>query len=120
MDIYNRIESDPQWIKNVMEHSDDIETIVQTVKNIILTRKGDVLGYPDFGLNLEDRLWSTGQNERQILRELYAQVRLYCPLASQYDYKSKAGFIRGASSDSCLIEIFLNDEKMLGIYANGK
>lgn len=50
-DFYFRSPSDPNYRANVFECQDDIENTIEQVRMTLLTKKGEVLGEPAFGLD---------------------------------------------------------------------
>ena len=57
-EIYLRNYNDPYYT-NVLEHSNDTESIIQQVKMILGTENGQVLGDFDFGVNLKKLVFQT-------------------------------------------------------------
>ena len=39
---------------NVVEHNDLLEFAIQRIKMILMTKRGDVMGFPTFGSSIED------------------------------------------------------------------
>jgi hypothetical protein len=57
VDFYFRNEQDPNFIPNVYEVKDELENTIQQVRMTILTKKGEVLGEPEFGFGMEKYLF---------------------------------------------------------------
>ena len=66
MDFYIKHIGDPNYQTNIVQNNGEIEQLLTQIENTLFTRKRDVLGEPDFGCNLEDLVYSFGQNEFQI------------------------------------------------------
>ena len=56
-DFYTRTLDDPKYLGDRVEISDDLESTIQQVKMTLFTKKGEVLGEPDFGLDLNKYLF---------------------------------------------------------------
>lgn len=56
-DFYMRPESDPKFRPDQIEVYNEIEASINQVKMTLLTRKGEVLGEPNFGINPEQYLF---------------------------------------------------------------
>lgn len=57
VDFYFRNQADPNFVPNVFEVKDEIENTIQQVRMTILTKKGEVLGEPEFGFGMEKYLF---------------------------------------------------------------
>jgi len=57
VDFYFRNAQDPNFRPNLFEVKDEIENTVQQVRMTLLTKKGEVLGEPDFGFSMEKYLF---------------------------------------------------------------
>lgn len=56
-DFYFREPGDPRFREDQLEVSDDLESTLQQIQMTIFTNKGEVLGEPDFGVDLEKYLF---------------------------------------------------------------
>ena len=73
-EIYLRDASDPRYNPRLLEINDPIEAILSKIRMLIYTNKGEVLGEPDLGMNLESRLFEFLMDEGNIRSDFYAQV----------------------------------------------
>ena len=64
VEIYNRDPSDPKYKQNIVEVTQPVEICIGQLKMLLLTNKGEVLGDPKFGLNLEDLVFSFDLSEK--------------------------------------------------------
>lgn len=76
-DFYMRTEEDPRFRKDQIEVYDSIEACVNQVKMTLLTRKGEVLGEPNFGIDLEQYLFEFELNPSSLSDDAYSQVSTY-------------------------------------------
>ena len=56
-DFYTRDENDPKFRPDQVEVYDDLEACITQVRMTLLTNKGEVLGEPDFGIQVEKYLF---------------------------------------------------------------
>lgn len=74
-----RNESDPRFIKDQIEVYDDLEAILNQVKMTLLTNKGEVLGEPNFGLQIEKYLFDFDLNPFTLANEATIQLEAFVP-----------------------------------------
>ena len=98
------------------EVGEELDQFLQKIEMILTTRKGQVLGEPKFGANLEDFLWNYRASSYQIENEVRLQIETYCSeIGQRINYKVEAQFIPGEISDSILVDITVDGTKVLGI-----
>ena len=68
------------------------EQVKTNLLNLLLTRKGERINHPNFGLGLQDYLFEQSINEDQIFEEIYTQIQIYIPEITLVD--SDIDFIR--------------------------
>ena len=97
-EIYNRDPLDPNYNPYQLEITDPIEICIGQLKMLLLTNKGEVLGDPKFGLNLEDLIFNLDLSESSIRKELDLALKVYVPLFSvlggTYELKFYVGKLR--------------------------
>jgi hypothetical protein len=76
-DFYMRTESDPLFREDQIEVYDEIEACVNQIRMTLLTRRGEVLGEPDFGLEIEGYLFEFEVNPFNLSDAAHAQVSTY-------------------------------------------
>lgn len=113
-DIYSKSESDNNKDENdIMEVSDPLSLLIIQLENIFFTKKKEVIGQPNFGLDLEDLLFSLNSNEGDISQKITSQIKSFCPLEQQYPISSKVRFVRGQERDMGVIDIYIKEKKVL-------
>ena len=78
-DFYMRPEEDPRYIKDQIEVYDPLEAVLTQVRMTLLTSKGDVLGEPNFGLDVEGRLFEYSIDLEQFTEEANTQITAFIP-----------------------------------------
>jgi phage baseplate assembly protein W len=114
-EIYMRSPEDPNYKKNLLEVSDEIEMLITQIKMILLTDQGDILGAPDFGMSLETLLFTFDANAFSIEQKLKSQMLKFCPLANRYDVRFEVKFFKGTVQDIGLIDVFIGDHMAFGV-----
>ena len=84
---------------------------------IIFTKKGEVLGDPNFGLSLEELLFEFGLNTQQLNKAFYGQLQSYVPDTKNMPVKIEVSFAEGTVRDIAYIDIYVDGKKYLGIEA---
>ena len=64
MEFYIKKEGDPRFDVGQMEADGDIAEILIQIETLLFTSKGSVLGDPDFGLNLDDYVYTGDLDEK--------------------------------------------------------
>jgi hypothetical protein len=116
-EIYGRDPSDPHYTEFEVETTSALEAVLTKLRIIFFTSKGEVLGYPEFGLDLDALLFEFQLNEVQIESKINEQIAEYVPEASSFEIRVEVKFYEGDFRDAALIDIFVDKEKYLGIYA---
>ena len=114
-EIYTKSPSDPNYNSTQLETNDEIEMLLGQIRMMLLTNQGEVIGAPEFGVNLEDALFSLNFNEYSLKSMLFNQIMMFCPLAEKYRVKFDVSFATGTVRDICLIDIYVDGSKAFGI-----
>lgn len=114
-EIYMRDPTDPLYREDILVVSNEIEALLGQIRMVLFTRPGEVIGSPSFGVNLEYYIFSTNVANSQIETMVREQIYHNCALASKYDVKVQTSFFYGTTRDLCLIDIFVDGIKYLGI-----
>ncbi len=83
----------------------------------MFTRKGEVLGDPNFGLSLEDLLFEFGFSANELKTAFSQQIAAYLPEASDFDLSLDINFVPGTVRDLAYIDIYVNGTKSFGVVA---
>jgi len=114
-DIYIRNPEDPNYKYGVLEHSDPIESIISKIKIILGTQPGEVFGDINMGVGIENLIFETKLNKAQIEEKIKSQFQLYISESTDYEIIPQVSFGRADGYDYAVIDIFINNQKMLGI-----
>lgn len=114
-DIYIRNPEDPNFKYGVLEHSDPIESIISKIKMLMGTRQGQVVGDLNFGIGIEDLIFETKVNKQQLEEKIKAQFQLYISETKDFVITPQVSFGKADGYDYAVIDILINDKKMLGL-----
>ena len=76
-DFYTRTMEDPKYLGDRVEISDELESAVQQVKMTLFTKKGEVLGEPDFGIELDSYLFEYSIDPSRLSQDATSQINKY-------------------------------------------
>jgi len=116
-EIYIINQNEPGYDSNAIEESDSVRTLVQKIKMILFTRRGDVLGDPNFGISLEDLLFEFGFSANELRMKFDEQLAAYAPEYTSFDLKFDINFVPGTVRDMAYIDIYVNGSKAFGLVA---
>lgn len=106
-EIYNRDPLDPKYNPFQVETTDPIEICTGQLKMLLLTNRGEVLGEPRFGLNLEDLLFNLNLSENGIRSELDSFLRTYIPIFQMLGGTYELKFYQGINRDIATLDFFI-------------
>lgn len=115
-DIYSRDVDAPKYQESRLEVDDALDDLIIKIDNCLFTRRGEVLGAPDFGCNLDDLVFSLTSNEEVIRNKIGEQIVAYC--LTGYDGLSvniEVTFFASAERNGCFIDIFVEDKRVIGV-----
>ena len=76
-DFYFRDQTDPAFRADQLEVYDSLEETLQQVKMTLFTRKGEVLGEPNFGIDVEKYLFEFTVDPFALSKEATDQINTY-------------------------------------------
>lgn len=106
-EIYNRDPKDPNYNPYQLETTDPIEICIGQLKMLLLTNKGEILGDPKFGMNLEDLIFNLNLSEDSIKKELDLFLKVYIPLFGKIGGTYKLTFYQGTERDIATLDFFI-------------
>ncbi|MDA9262905.1 hypothetical protein OAC86_00295 [bacterium] len=117
MEIYIKTQEDPNFEVNKLQIEDEIQQLITQIETILFTKKGDVLGKPDFGCSLEDMLFTFGFAEYKIRKEIRNQLNDYCPLSEKHNVTIDITFEKGEARDIGYIDIKIDNKYTVAVRA---
>jgi len=116
-EIYISNQLEAGFLPDRIEESDTVKTIIQKVKMILFTRRGEILGDPGFGMSLEDLLFEFKFSANELSQKFGEQIANYIPEAGDFDLQFKVFFVPGTVRDLAYIDIYVNGTKAFGLVA---
>lgn len=92
-DFYMRDEFDPKFRPDQIEVYDEIEAAITQTRMTLLTNKGEVLGEPNFGLQVEKYLFEFEVNPFQLSDDANQQIQKYVSEAKKRNITAKPSYI---------------------------
>lgn len=114
-DLYLRDPSDPYYKSDILEIHEETEMLVSQIKMMLFTNRGEILGAPDFGANLEEYLFTFSVNEFVLRSMLRDQTIKFIPMAEKYQVDYDIKFSRGTVRDICIIDIKILNQPVFGV-----
>lgn len=114
-EIYTRDPSDPKYDASKLDTGDRYEQLYAKILMILSTRKGEVMGDPNLGVSLEDKLFVFDINEADLKKEIFNQISKYIQDAAEYDLKLQIKRFKGTVRDVILLDFFVNGRKSFGV-----
>ena len=117
-DIYIRNPQDESYKgSDVIEFSDVYEEIITQIRVLLSTRKGEVVGNYNFGVGVEDLVFSTNLDTSAVESEINSQIALYIsPAFPDYPISCKVGFGHHPEGwDYAIIDLYINGQRQVGI-----
>ena len=84
-DLYIKREVEPGFDSERLEVTDDLDSTIQQVKMTLFTRKGEVLGEPNFGIDVEKFLFEFLPDPIFIKQEAREQIGNYVTSSKKKD-----------------------------------
>lgn len=115
VDLYTKRNIEVNYRDDKLEESDPIRIYVQKIKMILFTKKGEVVGDTNFGVDLERLLFKKNLNNEQIKKEVQDQLGIYCSEFDKYDTKINVKFYKFNNRDECEINISINNMDVISV-----
>lgn len=91
IDFYFRAPGDPNYVEGKISESNQIENTIEQIRMTLLTKKGEVLGEPDYGLDVTKYLFEfEGFPLENLESEANFQIQNYVMMSKLYTIKSAA------------------------------
>jgi hypothetical protein len=95
-DFYLRAPGDPNYIDGITLSSNDIENTISQIRMTLLTKKGEVLGEPEFGFDPTKYLFEfEGLDLEPIEKEASNQIQEYVMMSKIYSIRAEAFTLDG-------------------------
>lgn len=116
MEFYIKNIGDPKYQSDKLQQDNEISMLLTQIETVLFTRKGDVLGLPDFGANLEDYVYEFQYNNYQIKTIVTRQISRYVPLASKYNVQVDVDFSEESDRYVMFLDITVDASIKMSIF----
>lgn len=123
-EIFCRMPSDPNFVRNgsLEECTTAEETLLQRIRVCLGTKKGDVLGFPEFGIDLEEYIFDMGVDKEEIESAIKLHLGQYALRGFEDVYSVDVSCSFGKDitdanvpADYMLVDIYINEQKAMGV-----
>jgi len=114
-DMYSRDAKAPKFNDATLEVNDTLSQLIIKIENCLFTRKGEVLGSPNMGANLDELIFSLVLNENTIQNNINGQISAYCtPATAGFDVDTRVSFFTTEDRNGAFVDIFVNEQRVIG------
>ena len=116
-EIYCKMPSDAGYVRNI-ECDDEAYNILQQIKVVLGTKKGEILGTYGFGVDLQKFLFNYNIPKDEILLAINAHLASYVYYdTTKYNVyvDVEYGHNDGEITDYALVDVYINEKACLGI-----
>lgn len=114
-EIYLRDVTDPKYNKYIMETSNKIEIILNKIRMILYTNRGEVMGEPNLGMDLEDYLFQFTVNESELRNRFNSQIATYVPESKEFGISMDVTIETDGVQNTVYLYININNIRYMGL-----
>jgi phage baseplate assembly protein W len=97
-DLYIKYNGHPKFRSNRIIEDDLISVMIQKYELLLFTNKGELLGQPEFGCNLEELLFQTKVSSEFVEETINSQIVQFIPEMASMNYRLRVEFVRDYQS----------------------
>ena len=116
MEFYIKDIGDPHYDNTEVQSSSEIAMLLIQIETLLFTRKGDVMGDPEFGANLDDYVYSLRYNETMLKGIIEKQLAYYVPLAAKYNTTVDVHFTDEDTRHLLFVDIIVDSSYQLALF----
>lgn len=115
-EFYTRDESYQRYKENILELNDELSCLIMKIEQVLFTNKGEVLGCPELGCNLDDMVFTLELNASYIKQQIYNQITTYCMNMENpqlYNVTVDVNFFTLEERNGAEINISINENRVI-------
>ena len=116
MEFYIRDIGDPHYDSTEIQTSSEISMLLTQLETLLFTRRGDVMGDPEFGANLDDYVYALRYNETMLKGVIEKQIAYYIPLAAKYNTQVEVTFTDQDTRHLLFVDIIIDSKYQLALF----
>ena len=117
-EIYTKPPWDPTYQENIIDHNDIYESILSKVRMILFTKPGEVIGNPNFGVDLESYVFSLNASTQSIEKMIQEQINQYVPEALVCNISVNVEFVSQDTHDIAFVNIKIDGTEAMSLVIN--
>lgn len=106
-DFYILDRNHPRYERNEIIEDEVLDVILQKYEMVIFTNKGELLGVPNFGANLEELLFSTKVSDKFVKETIQEQIAIFIPELADRQYTLDVAFVQDPYNFQDIMYIYL-------------
>jgi len=95
----------PRFVINKIVEDDAIRVVIQKYEMLLFTNKGDLLGDPDFGCDLQRILFQTKVSSQGVKKVILQQIEKYIPELSTANFTLETTFFQDPENYQDVLQI---------------
>ncbi len=115
IDLYIRETDGDLFVPNILDVEDLLGIYLMQLEMLLYTKKTEVLGNNDFGIDLEGLIYRFKLNEYEIKRTIENEIQNFCPLAKQFNTEINVVFMKGEIRDIAFVDIIIDGRSYFGL-----
>ena len=116
MELYIKSLGDPNFQYDQLQVDEEIQMMLTQIETLIFTAKGDVMGAPEFGLNLEDYVYSFMYNDDMLKGLVSNAISNFIPLSNKYPVEVNVEYTTQSDRNAVYIDIIIDNRYGIGLY----
>jgi len=116
MEFYIKDIGEPNYKPDAIQQDAELGMLLTQIETMLFTRKGEVLGSPDFGANLEDHVYELRYNDYQLKKIIDEQLNAYVPLSRKYNVNVTVEVVEDTTHHVMFLDITVDSRFQLGVY----
>lgn len=116
MELYIKAVGDPNFRPDQLQVDEEIQLMLTQIETLLFTSKGDVMGMPEFGLNLEDYVYSFMYNDDMIKGVVSTAISTYVPYSTKYPVSVNVEYVTETERNAMYIDITIDNRYGIGLY----
>ena len=116
MELYIKTIGDPNFRDDQLQSDEEIQMMLTQIETLIFTNKGEVLGNPEFGLNLDDYVYSFRYNDDMLKGVVSSAISQHVPLSNKYPVNVTVDYTTESDRNAVYIDITIDNRYGIGLY----
>lgn len=114
-EIYIRTPDDPNFVPGVIDFKNETEYLLNQIRMLLGTKKGDVLEEYNFGADLESFVFNTVRSASEMEKIIDDQISIYVDIPESMTVSTEVSFgDSGKGYDIAVVDIIINGNKCMG------